>query len=513
MSTAQRVIKNTLWLYVRVGASVLVNIFTTRILLQALGASDYGLYNVVGGAIIMLGFLTASMSNSTQRFISYTLGEGDHEKLKRIFNNTLCVHYGIAGLSALILMLAALIWFNGVLNIPEGRETVAMCVYGCLVFSTIYSITIVPYDGVLNAHENMRFYSIIGILDVLIKLVIAVAVYFATFDQLLLYAILMALEAWLLRLATKRYCSRHYDECKRQELQKYFDRKTIKELTSFAGWNFLNITSAMIALHGTNLIVNHFFGTLVNAAIGVATQLSNALSNVSSNMVKAITPVLVKNEGKHHREQVLAITYKGCKFSFLLFSFFCIPIMFNISPILKLWLKDVPEYTSIFCLLMITSAIIDQLGIVLYQTITASGNIKGYSIAVMIPNLAMIIATSIMFLMGFAPYWGAINWLICKAVLGLIIGLYYAHRNSDLSVAAFLKIAGLPILKVCVLNSIICYTAFFLSQYFNISWLITLVISFFLSIPVYWHIGLSKDERIILKQFLKGRGHLSSAHK
>lgn len=504
MSTSQRVIKNTLWLYLRMGASILVNIFTTRILLQALGASDYGLYNVVGGAIAMLGFLTASMSTATQRFISYTMGEGDAEKLKSIFNNTLCVHYGIAGLSALILIVAAFVFFNGVLNIPEGRENVAMCVYACLVFSTIYSIAIVPYDGVLNAHENMRFYSLIGIADIFVKLAIAVAVYFAiTLDQLQLYAILMALEAWALRTVTKYYCSWHYGECRQQELRKYFDRKIARELMSFAGWNFCNIASAMIALHGTNLIINHYYGTLLNAAIGIATQLSNVLSNVSANLVKAITPILVKNEGAHQREQVLTITYKGCKFSFLLFSFFSIPIMFYISPILELWLKDVPLYTAIFCLIMVCSAIIDQVGTVLYQTISAKGDIKDFSIAIMIPNIVIIIATPIMFSYGFSPYWGVINWLICKSVIGLIVRMYYSHTKADLSIMDFSKKVLYPILKVCAFSCLICFITVYAYNYLHINWMIMFSLSVLLCVPIYWYAGLQNTERAMVKNVTK----------
>lgn len=501
MSTSNRVIKNTLWLYLRMGASILVNVFTTRILLQALGASDYGLYNVVGGAITMLGFLTASMSTATQRFISYTLGEGDHEKLKSIFNNTLCVHYGIAGLSALLLIATAFVWFNGVLNIPEGRETVAMCVYGCLVFSTVYSITIVPYDGVLNAHENMRFYSLIGIVDILVKLAIAVAVYFATLDQLLLYAILMALEAWALRTITKYYCCRHYEECHKNNLHKYFNRDIACELMSFAGWNFLNIASAMIALHGTNLIINHYYGTLVNAAIGIATQLSNVLSNVSANLVKAITPVLVKNEGAHQRAQVLAITYKSCKLSFMLFSYFSIPIMFYISPILELWLKDVPLYTTIFCLIMVSSAIIDQIGTVLYQTISAKGDIKGFSIAIMIPNIVTIVATIIMFSFGLYPYWGFVNWLIFKSFIGLLIRIYYSHIKSGLSLVEFAKKVIYPILKVCILCYLICHLTVYVYNQLDINWLIMFALSLLLCIPIYWYAGLSNEERIMVMNF------------
>lgn len=501
MAVAQRVIKNTMWLYVRMAVSILVNIFTTRILLQALGASDYGLYNVVGGAIAMLGFLTASMSSVTQRFISYTLGEGNEEKLKSIFNNTLCVHYGIAGLSALILILASFIWFNGVLNIPEGREFVAICVYGCLVFSTVYSITIVPYDGVLNAYENMRFYSLVGIFDVIVKFGLAVAVYFATFDQLMLYAVLMALEAWLLRVVTKYYCSHHYDECRCQELRKYFNRRKIRELTSFAGWNMFNLTTLMLSVFGINLIINHFFGTKLNAALGVATQLSGVLMSISMNMIKAITPILVKSEGGHQRENMLKITFVGCKFSFLLFSFFSIPVMFYISEVLDLWLKDVPEWTAVFCILLMISTLIDQLTVFLYQSLQAHGDIKGYSITKGFINILPIVASIFMFsLFNLESYWALINLIIGKGILGGCVNIYYSNRNFSLSIKQFLVKVFLPCLFVIVSTLLIGYCI--INVEFN--WIVAFVSLSVLSIPVYWLIGLDKQERsIILAVVLK----------
>lgn len=502
MSTAQRVVKNTIWLYARMGASILANIFTTRILLQSLGASDYGVYNVVGGAIVMLGFLSASMGWTTQRFISYSIGEGNEDNIKRVFNNTMLVHYCLAGISALLLLLASFFLFNGVFNIPDGRKTAALCIYGCLVFSTVYSITIVPYNGILNAHENMRFYSIVGIFDVIIKLLIAVAVSFTSFDQLIFYAVLMALEAWLIRIITKYYCSHHYKECERQELKKYYDRNTVKELTAFAGWNLLNIASAMVALHGTSLVINHYYGTTVNAAIGIATQLSGVLSQISANMVKAISPVLVKNEGAHQRKQVLIITYKSCKFSFLLFLFCCLPFCFFINQILELWLNNVPLYTSIFCLLMITSALFDQIGAVLYQTITASGNIKGFSIAIMFSNIISIFATLIMFSLGFSPYWGFINWLICVSIIGNTIKVFYARKVVGLSILSFFKLVVFPILKVCSIACILLGIAIHVSGYLHINWLIMFIISMLVSLPAYWFAGLTEEERDLLLNLL-----------
>ena len=449
MSTAQRVIKNTIWLYVRMAASIFVNVFTTRILLQALGASDYGLYNVVGGAIAMLGFLSSSMSTATQRFISYAQGQGSQDRVKEIFNNAQIVHYGLAVITVVLLTAAAFIFFNGVLNIPPGREMVARGVYACVVFSTVFSITIVPYDATLNAHENMRFYSIAGIFDVIFKFLIAIIVLYVDGERLLLYAILMVLESWLLRLITKYYCTRHYEECRRPELRKYFSRDTVRQMTSFAGWNLANIATLMLSLFGMTLVVNHFFGTEINAALGVATQLSGVLMAVSMNMIKAITPVLVKKEGGRQREQMLQITYVSCKFSYLLFSFFCIPVIFFIQPILDLWLHDVPAWTDVFCQLLLISTLVDQVTIFLFQSLQAEGHIKQYSLVKSFINILPIIISILMFaLYDFEPYWALVNHMVGKGVLGGMLNLHYARKNIGLSICT-LELDMCPDLIFC----------------------------------------------------------------
>lgn len=501
MSTSQRIIKNTLWLYLRMGTSILVNIFTTRILLQALGASDYGLYNVVGGAIAMLGFLTASMSTATQRFISYSEGQGDRDKVKEIFNNALIVHYVVAAVTALLLIIAAVIFFNGVFSIPEGRKSIAIGVYVCMVFSTVFSIIIVPYDALLNAHENMCFYSLAGIADVLFKFIIAFVVWYVDGERLLLYALLMALESWLLRIITKYYCRKKYEVCQHSEILHYFSWPKIKQMTSFAGWNMLNTSSSMISLYGTNVVINHFFGTEVNAALGIATQLAGVLMGVSSNLIKAITPVLVKNEGAENRTVVLEITNKGCKFSFLIFAFFSIPISFYIDNVLELWLHKVPLYASGFCLIMLVSNLLDQISTVLYQTISAGGDIKNFSIAMMVPNVLTIVTTIIMLSHGFQPYWGLFSWLFFRTIIGLFIRIYYSHIKIGLSVHNFLSDVITPIVAVlmliCALD--VCVLSF------DMNWMVSITLSLLFSIPVLLFVGLNRNERRMLTSFFLRR--------
>lgn len=496
MSTTSRVIKNTGFLYIRMAVSIVFSFFTTRILLHALGTSDYGLYSVVGGALAMLGFLSASLSSTTQRFISYAEGQGDNERILCVVNTAVRLHNLLALAICAFFVIMGYFIFRFVLNIPDGRTTVAVAVYGFMIVNTVFSITIVPYDGVLNAHENMKFYSLLGIADVIIKFVIALMVMFVgSLDKLLFYGALMAIEAWTFRMATKWYCVRHYDEVRSLNVKRYASKEVMREMTSFAGWNLLNIASSMILLYGNNLIVNHFCGTIVNAAMGVATQLSGILMGVSLNMTKALTPVLVKSEGSHNREQVIKFSLLGCKFSYLLFSFFAVPVIFCLTPLLQLWLTDVPDWTEIFCLLMLVSVLIEQLFLFLFSSINAQGNIKGYNIVIASLNFFAIIVVYSELYHEFPPYFATINYIIFKVVLGGIANVYYSHRNFGLRYADYISKVIFPCFVTTVAIGVACYA---LRPYGSNSsglMLLRFILMLIVSIPIYYIFAFSKEER------------------
>lgn len=480
--------------------SLCVNIFTTRITLEALGVSDYGLYNVIGGAIGMLGFLSATMSSTTQRFISYAEGAGENNDIIKTFNSSLILHYIIASISAVILVIAGIFFFNGILNIPSGQENAAYIVYICLIISTIFSITITPYDAIIIAHENMAFYSILGIVDVLLKLSIAIVVLYTPGEQLIIYSILLAIESMLLRTIAKSYCRRKYEECKHSDIKNY-DETRIKQMATFAGWNMANITTSMVSLYGTNVIINHYFGTELNAALGIATQLSGILMSVSANMLKALTPALVKAEGSHKRDKMIAMSYIGCKFSFLVLSFLCIPIILYLPDILNLWLKNPPEWTTVFCFILLVATLFDQSTVLLYQSIMAEGNIRSYNIVKSITNIIPLIISVIMFSAGdFSPVWGLLNWAFWKSIGGSIINLIYSHWNLGLSFSQFWHKTYVP----CIFGVVPCIVigVLFKTAHVNINNLVQIGLLFLLSIPIYWHCSITKSEQNTLKTFL-----------
>lgn len=502
MSTVNRIIKNTLFLYIRMGVSIIFSFFTTRILLQALGASDYGLYNVVAGALSMLGFLSGSLSTATQRFISYAEGEGCIERIKKIFDNSILLHRIIAGIACIVFLLAGLIFFNGVLNIPEERFNVAILVYGCMIFSTIFSITIVPYESVINAHENMLFYSILGIFDVTLKLIIAIAVSYSSFDQLLFYAILMAVESWFFRCVTAWYCKRKYHEVRNIDIYSNKDKTIIKDMASFAGWNVLNIFSGMICLYGLSIIVNHYYGTVTNAALGVATQLSGVLMGLTQNMSKALTPVIVKNEGSGDRNQMIKISLKGCRFSYLVFCFVSLPICFALKPILSLWLKDVPEYTFEFCIIMLISELVEQAYLILSHSISAEGNIKGYCIWRTIANLIALPVTIIVFHYGTLPTASWIVRFFTFVLIGWVVTIVYSKINLGMKLKDYYH----EVLRPCALFTILSLFMFIPISILINNFIANTIVLYLISVPLLWFSGFNGNERkLVANNVLKHR--------
>ena len=255
MSTANRVIKNTGFLYAKMGITMFISLYTTRLILNSLGASDFGIFNIVGGAISMLGFLNAAIASATQRFMSYSEGEGNREKQKSIFNVSFILHLGISIIVGISLLIAGYFFFNGILNIPQNRILAAKVVYGSLIISTMFTVMTVPYDAAMNAHENMKYYAVIGVFEAILKLAVAF--------------VLMSCIPLITLTIIRFYCHRHYIECIIAPY-KYWDKNLIKEMTSFAGWNFINSATSMVSTYGQNIILNIFFNTTINAAFSIA---------------------------------------------------------------------------------------------------------------------------------------------------------------------------------------------------------------------------------------------------
>ena len=501
MSTANRIIKNTGFLYAKMGITMFISLYTTRLILNSLGASDFGIFNIVGGAIAMLGFLNAAMAGATQRFMSYSEGEGDREKQKSIFNISIILHSVISVIVGLLLLVAGYFFFNGILNIPAGRVDAAKVVYGSLIVSTMFTVMTVPYDAVMNAHENMKYYAVVGIIESFLKLGVAFICVYTLHDKLIVYGILMACIPLITLTIMRIYCHQHYGECV-ISVRKYWNPKLMKEMGAFAGWNFMGSASSMIGNYGLGLVLNHFFGTLLNAAQGIAYQLSGQLQAFSNNMLKALGPVIVKKEGEGERTKMIKTTFTGSKLSYFLFAVFTIPAIVEMPYILRLWLKIVPEWAVEFSRLHLMRTMIEQITVTFGTAISAEGHIKKIQQTTCFLNITPIVLIFIAFSLGASPI---LMYIINISIFGILLAgikIYFMHTNCKMSYKDFFCHILIPIIIVSVI-SIVCaiIPVMFFEEGFPrlISVALCSTIGLIISVYIY---GLDNDEKNIVRKIV-----------
>lgn len=422
-----------------------VSLYTTRLILASLGAADFGIFTVVGGAIAMLGFLNSTMANATQRFMSYAEGEGRIEKKRAIFNVSLVLHIGIALATVVLLFVAMPPLFCCIFNIQPDRIPSAYIIYYCLIFSTVLTIINVPYDAVMTAHENMLYYSFIGILESIMRLGIAFACVYTAKDKLIVYGVLTACVPLITLTIMKVYCHRHYDECVIAPFR-YWDRALVKQIAGFYGWNFLTAISSLFSAQGIGIVLNHFFGTVLNAAQGIAQQVNGALAHFSSNMMKALNPVITKNAGAKNINAMNRATLVGCKYSALLTMLFGIPLSLEIHYVLAFWLIEVPDWAALFVILQLVQSVLVQMADSASTAVYAQGDIKKYAIYKSIMNAMPVVLVWFAFQLGGSPVWLYIPMIVIWALGGDVVMLYFAKQKCGLNITNYLLTVFLPII-------------------------------------------------------------------
>lgn len=371
----KRIAKNTMLLYFRMLFMMAVTLFTSRVVLNTLGVEDYGIYNVVGGVVTMFGFINGSMSSATQRYITFALGKGDEQELQTIFSTTLQIHALIA---ILIFILGETIgiWFlYNKMQIPVGRMDAAFWVLQCSIAATVVMIASVPYNAVIIAYEKMSFFAYISILEVLLKLIIVYMLVVFSIDKLILYAFLFLGVQLLIRFCYSIYCNRHFKETKYRHV---WDKALSKKITIFACWNIWGNLASVLSTTGVNLLLNIFFGPVVNAARGIVVQVQSAILNFSTNFQMALNPQITKSYAKGNLAEMHKLIERSSRFSFFLLYILSTPVVLMPSYILTLWLKIVPEHTIAFLRFTLAIIIIDSMANPIMVAATATGRVKRY---------------------------------------------------------------------------------------------------------------------------------------
>lgn len=483
------------------GITVFVSLYTTRLILNALGASDFGVYGVVGGAITMLGFLNGAMASATQRFMSYTEGEGNKERQLFIFNNSLLLHWLIAIVVAVLLESAMFVFFGGILNIEPERVYAAKCIYHFAVISTIFTIITVPYDAAINAHENMLYYAIVGILESVLKLVAAIIIVYAHSDKLILYGLSMAIITVLMLIIKQLYCQKHYSECK-IALRKYICTDTLKEISSFAGWNFIGSMGTLLGNCGGDIIINHYFGTTINAAQNVGAQLRGQMLAFSNNMLKALNPVIVKKEGSGDRKAMLKFSLTGSKLSYLMFATLAIPFLIETPFILKIWLKNVPDWAICFSRFQMAIALMEQLTITLGTTLSATGKIKEMNIFGSVARFVPLFLYIPLFAFGAQPYW---LYIIIFINFGFIINgymLYLCKKYCGLDITYYNKNVLYPCLGCTIISLTIGLSGHIWIQEGWLRFIYSTAVSLVSYFLCMFFFAFNKEEKNIMKSLL-----------
>ena len=430
----KRIAKNTALLYVRMLFSMGVGLFTSRVILASLGVVDYGISNVVGGVVAMFGFLNAAMTTSTQRYLTFELGRGDVGRLRTTFMTSLYIHVIIAAVVVVLSETIGLWFLNNKIVIPAGRESAAAFCYQGAIISTVVSILSYPFNAAIISHEKMGAFAYISILDVLLKLVVAYTLYIVNFDKLIVYAILTLCVQTLMTSIYVIYCVRNFDETRFRRL---WDGQLLKEMGSFAGWNMWGNVAYILFTQGINILLNMFFGPVVNAARGVAVQVQGAIMQFAGNFQTAINPQITKTYSQNDLENMHRLIYRSSKFTFFLLLFLSLPVYLEVDIILEVWLKTVPEYSAIFLRLMLCVAIIDAVANPLMAAAAATGKVKVYQSVVGGILLAIVPISYIVLKLGGRPYSVFIVHL-CVCAVAFIVRLFIVQPLIKITVTDFM---------------------------------------------------------------------------
>lgn len=373
----KRIAKNTMMLYIRMLFSMLVSLYTSRVVLQTLGVEDYGIYNVVGGVVAMLGFLNDSMSGATSRFITYELGKGDNARLNQVFSTSLIIHVSIALFVFVLAETVGLWFFENKLVIPENRMVSARLIYHFSVISMMIGITQVPYNAVIISHEKMNVYAYVGILNVILRLLIVYILVIWDYDKLILYAILQLFVSILIIFIYRVYCIRKFPETHFIFIIK---KNYILPMLNFSGWDLYGNASVMARTQGVNMLINVFFGPLLNASSGIATQVQGAIMGLANNLVTAVRPQIVKQYAVGEFQSMISLLRNSLKLSYLLLALMSIPLICETDYILRLWLGTVPDYASVFCKYTLLFNFFANMSLLFACIIHATGRIKRISL-------------------------------------------------------------------------------------------------------------------------------------
>lgn len=491
--------KNAVFLYIRMIIVTIITLFTARIVLRELGFEDYGLYNVVGGVVTLFAFLRSSMNSSTQRFLSFEMAKGDKENLRNTFSICFTSHVLIAAILLIIAETIGLWFLNTQIVIPAGREVAANWVYQFAVLSLCVNIISIPYSADIISNEEMGYFAFLGVLDAVLKLIIAYVIMRSPIDRLIFYGFLMMFISVIDLVLNWIYCHIKFTET---HYKLYWNRESFKKTFSFSGWTIWGQLAIVGSNQGTNILVNMFFSVVANAAMGIGSQVNNAITGLVSNFQTAFKPQITKSYAENNYDYLNKLIIYASKISFFLLLVVSFPIVLNLDWILTLWLGNVPELAGEICTIYIFASLCNAISAPLWMSIFATGNIKSYQITISLFYLFELVIIYMFFVLGCT----LVHGLFMKCVLNfaiIFVRIYYNYKEVK-SFRAYLYITKV----LCPLASIGVFA--FMSAYYLSNALldiyVQITVSIFLELLLIffcYRFGLDSHEKSFVKQLKK----------
>lgn len=493
-SKSDRLVRNTLFLYVRMGISMVIGLYTSRVTIEALGLENYGIYGLVGGLTVVMSIITSVISASYSRFITFELGRNNLERLKKIFSAAITIQLAMALIGVILAETFGNWILNTVLDIPQDRMFAANCVWQCTIFSFITGLIIGPYGACIVAHEKFDIYAYYGLLEIVLKLGVVYMLYISPYDKLITYAVLLLLLSCFMQFVYTRYCVKHFEECK-YKFSLSLDKKLLKELFSFAGWSFVGSTSAIFANNVIGLLMNTFFGVAVNAALLIANQVNSALQGFVANFMASLSPQITKSYAAKETDYFYSLICRGAKFSYYIYMCLLIPVVIETKEILTLWLGVVPEYSVAFVRMIIGVTIINILAEPVIRGVLATGEIKKYQIYMVCVSWTVFPVTWLLFHFNFGPIYYYYVYFVVFGVVLSFLRLYLFRQLTDMPIMMYVRQVYLPIIittAIAVIPPVITYR--FISDSL-ISVICVTAVSLISSLTAILTIGVTSGER------------------
>lgn len=506
MNPTKRVVINTGAQYARALINIILSLYSTRLILEALGKDDYGLYVLVGGIVAMLGFVTNALIVSTQRFISFYYGKDELKVVGRYFSNSLFLHLFISTSIGVILWLLQnpLLSF---LNFDPSRQTTACSVYLVTIGILWLTIMMAPFKALFIARENIVYISIVEVLDSILKLLLAIFLLDTPGDKLMFYAYMMLIIQVFNIIAYMVYAYTRFEECKLRLRFSDLDKDFLRKLMGFTGWNIFGTGTIMIRNQGIAIILNRQFGTGINAAYGIGYQVFGAVAFVATSLLNAMNPQIIKAEGNNDRKRMLRLSAMESKFSVALMLLVGLPLIVEMPQVLSFWLDEVPDEAPMFCRLILLSFLMDQFSLGLHTANQAKGDIRTYTLLTNIPKLLIVPVAWLLIYWGGTPMSVMMVYLVVELIVSMI-RVPFSVRSVGLNAKLYVHDAILPLIVPCcaiLFVGLLCTIIFTCSYRF----IITFLLSGIVGLPLEWFYTLSASDRAMVQLFIKSRRNKS----